>query len=368
MSDVRVLFGPDAFRQRHGGVSRYFVNLHRELLELGVRSKIFAGLHDNIDLQDTTGVLGLRTPEFRGRRRVSQAALYPVLRPSLRWARIYHDTWQQSPFPSSGHRIAVTIHDLTVIRFSRHYRDDDTSRALAEQARRCAEADVVFAVSHDTKADVVEILGVPEEKVFVTPLAADLPAKIRPGRPATVRREPGRLLYVGGRTAYKNWPLLVRALAHSPGFHLVCAGGGAPTREDYRVLAEHGVMDRVMFMAADDDTLTGLYRNAAALVTTSLHEGFGQPVLEALALGCPVISSGSGAQPEIAGSAAFYYDPANPDELVDLIRYLPTSPEGLRRLGEAGQLRAATFTWAETARRTLEGYRSILDLTAHDPD
>jgi glycosyltransferase involved in cell wall biosynthesis len=99
-------------------------------------------------------------------------------------------------------------------------------------------------------------------------------------------------------------------------------------------------------------------------VTTSLHEGFGQPVLEALAVGCPVISSGSGAQREIAGTAASYYDLGHPDELVDLIRYLPTSPEGLRRLGEVGQLRAATFTWSETARRTLEGYRSILDLTS----
>jgi glycosyltransferase involved in cell wall biosynthesis len=364
MSDIRVLFGPDAFRQRHGGVSRYFVNLHRELLELGVRSRIFAGLHDNPDLQHTSGVLGLRTPQFRGRGRVSQAALYPVLRPSLRWARIYHDTWHQSPFPAAGQRVAVTIHDLSVVRSSRHFTDDDTNRALQEQSRACAAADVVFAVSHDTKADVVEMLGVPEEKVFVTPLAADLPEAVgSAGSAATVRREPGRLLYVGGRTAYKNWPLLVWALAQSPGFHLVCAGGGPPTREDYRVLADHGVMDRVMFMGGDDSTLAGLYRNAAALVTTSLHEGFGQPVLEALAVGCPVISSGSGAQREIAGSAAFYYDPAQPDELVDLISYLPTSPEGLRRLGEAGQLRAATFTWAETAKRTLEGYRSILDLT-----
>lgn len=364
MSDVRVLFGPDAFRQRHGSVSRYFVNLHRELLGLGVRSKIFAGLHDNAYLEDTSGVLGLRTPEFRGRPRVTRAALYPVLRPHRR-TRIYHNTWYRPPFPAFGHRIAVTIHDLTSIRLPRYFSPAETSRALEEQTRWCEAADVVFAVSQDTKADVVQMLGVPEEKVFVTPLAAELPAATRPGwGGATARwREPGRLLYVGGRTAYKNWPLIVRALAHSPGFHLVCAGGGAPTKEDYRLLADHGVLDRVIFLAGDDDTLSGLYRNAAALITTSLHEGFGLPILEALATGCPVISSGTGAQREVAGNAAFYYDPNRPDELIDLIRYLPTSPEGLRRLGEPGRVRASTFTWARTARRTLEGYRTILDLS-----
>jgi glycosyltransferase involved in cell wall biosynthesis len=360
MSDVRVLFGPEAFRQRHGGVSRYFANLHRELLGLGVRSRIFAGLHDNAYLQDTSGVLGLRTPEFRGRPRVSRAALYPVLRPHRR-TRIYHNTWYLPPLPSYGHRIAVTIHDLTAVRLPRFFTEAETSRSLEEQTRWCAAADVVFAVSEDTKADVVEMLGVPEEKVFVTPLAAEL--CVEPPATGAVRwREPGRLLYVGGRTAHKNWPLLVEALASCPGFHLVCAGGGAPTKEDYRMLADYSVMDRVMFMAADDDTLAGLYRNAAALVTTSLHEGFGLPVLEALAVGCPVISSGTGAQREVGGSAAVYYDPSRPDELIDLIRYLPTSPDGLCRLGEPGRARAATFTWAGTARRTLDGYRTILDL------
>jgi glycosyltransferase involved in cell wall biosynthesis len=361
VSDVRVLFGPDAFRQRHGGVSRYFVNLHRELLELGVRSRIFAGLHDNAYLEDTSKVLGLRTREFRGRPRVSRAALYPVLRPHRR-PRIYHNTWYLSPLPSFGHRIAVTVHDLTAVRLPRYFTAAETSRALDEQTRWCAAADVVFAVSHDTKADVVELLGVPPEKVFVTPLAAELSLQTPATRAAERWREPGRLLYVGGRTAYKNWPVLVAALARCPGFHLVCAGGGPPTKEDYRLLADYGVMDRVIFMAADDETLGGLYRNAAALVTTSLHEGFGLPVLEALAVGCPVISSGTGAQREVGGSAASYYDPSRPDELIDLIRYLPTSPEELRWLGQPGRDRAATFTWAETARRTLDGYRTILDL------
>jgi glycosyltransferase involved in cell wall biosynthesis len=363
MSDVRVWFGPDAFRQRHGGVSRYFVNLHRELLGLGVRSRIFAGLHDNADLGDTSRVLGVRTPEFRGRPRLSRVALYPALRPHRR-TRIYHNTWYLPPFPSMGNRIAVTIHDLTALRLPRYFSESESQRARAEQAGWCTAADVIFAVSKDTKADVVDLLGVPEEKVFVTPLAVDLP----PVSPAALGvraragwREPGRLLYVGSRTGHKNWSLLVAALARCPGFHLVCAGGGSPTRQDFRLLAEHAVMDRVLFVAGDDDTLARLYHNAAALVTTSLHEGFGLPVLEALAAGCPVISSGTGAQREVGGDAAYYFDPNRPDELVDLIRYLPTSPEGLRRLGEPGRARAAGFTWAETARRTLEGYRSILD-------
>jgi glycosyltransferase involved in cell wall biosynthesis len=360
MSDVRVLFGPDAFRQRNGSVSRYFANLHRELLRLGVHSRIFAGLHDNAYLDDTSGVVGVRTPEFRGRPRLSRAALYPALRPHRR-TRIHHNIWYLPPFPSFGNRIAVTVHDLTAVRMSRHLTDPGSERSRQEQSAWCAGADVVFALSHDTKADIVDLLGVPEEKVFVTPLAADVPLAPPLVRARAGWREPGRLLYVGGRTAYRNWPLLVAALARCPGFHLVCAGGGPPTREDFRLLAEYGVMDRVLFVADDDDTLGRLYRNAAALVTTSRHGGFGLPVLEALAAGCPVISSGTGAQREVGGDAAAYYDPNRPDELVDLIRYLPTSPEGLRRLGDRGRARAALFTWAETARRTLEGYRSILD-------
>jgi glycosyltransferase involved in cell wall biosynthesis len=366
MSDVRVMFGPDAFRHRHGGVSRYFANLHRELLGLGVRSRIFAGLHDNAYLQDTSRVVGVRTPEFRGRPRVTRAALYPALRPSLRRSRIYHNTWYRPPFPAFGNRIAVTIHDLTAVRLPQYFTEAQTRRSLAEQTQWCAAADVVFAVSHDTKADVVNYLGVSADKVFVTPLAPDLPSRTPAVRATAGWREPGRLLFVGARSTYKNWPVLIAALARCPGFHLVCAGGGPPTREDYRLLGDHGVLDRVLFVAGDDETLARLYRNAAALVTTSLHEGFGLPVLEAMAAGCPVISSGTGAQREVAGSAAAYYDPHRPDELVDLIRYLPTSPEGLRRLGAPGRVRAATFTWAETARRTLEGYRSVLDARGGD--
>jgi glycosyltransferase involved in cell wall biosynthesis len=360
VSDVRVMFGPEAFRQRQGGVSRYFANLHRELLGLGVRSRIFAGLHDNADLQDTSRVLGLRTPEFRGRRRVSRVALYPALRPSLRRTRIYHNTWYLPPFPAFGNRIAVTVHDLTALKLPRYFTEEQTRLAREEQTRWCTAADVVFALSQNTKADVVDLLGVSEEKVVVTPLAPALAVNAGPVPAGPRWREPGRLLYVGARTGYKNWSQLVDALAQCPGFHLVCAGGGPPTREDYRLLGDYGVMDRVLFVAGDDDTLARLYRNAAALVVTSRNEGFGLPMLEALAAGCPVISSGTGAQREIAGSAAAYYDPDRLEELVDLIRYLPTSPEGLNRLGAAGRDRAAAFTWAETARRTLEGYRSIL--------
>ncbi len=159
MSDVRVMFGPDAFRQRHGGVSRYFVNLHRELLDLGVRSRIFAGLHDNAYLQDASRVVGVRTAEFRGARRLTRAVLYPALRPSLRRRRIYHNTWYLPPFPAFGNRIAVTVHDLTAVRLPRHFGVTETERVRQEQARWCQAADVVFAVSHDTKSDVVGMLG-----------------------------------------------------------------------------------------------------------------------------------------------------------------------------------------------------------------
>ena len=200
----------------------------------------------------------------------------------------------------------------------------------------------VIAVSERTKRDLIELYGVAESKVAVTPHGVD---------PAFTPdcSSGGYLLFVGAIQERKN-PLAAAEAAAEVGLPLVVAG---PEREPAlaRELERRGADLRGY---VEKDELARLYRGAAALVLPSRYEGFGLPVLEAMACGTPVVAANDPALREVAGEAALYAEPA---ELADAIRRAIAERD---RLVAAGLARAAQFTWDETARRTLDVYRQAL--------
>ena len=127
-----------------------------------------------------------------------------------------------------------------------------------------------------------------------------------------------------------------------------------------RTIAESGVENRVQRIGfVDDAALTGLYSGADAVVIPSLYEGFGLPVLEAMACGAPVVTSNVSSMLEVAGNAAVLVDPTRLESIVDGLRDVLLSAEVQTRLRVAGPVRAAEFTWDRTAQLTLSAYRSI---------
>ena len=250
------------------------------------------------------------------------------LRPEL--AHFQHALPLGWPGPS-----VVTLHDL-------HFERDPSAMGLVDRLtfktvvpRAARRADQVLAVSERTKRDAIELYGIPADKITVTPHGVD-PA-FGPGDGT----HDGFLLFVGAVQARKD-PLAAADAADAAGLPLVVAG---PEKESAlaRELRARGVEVRGW---VEKDELAELYRRAAALLLPSRYEGFGVPVLEAMASGTPVVLSDDPALREVAGDAAA------PDVATALAERARYSRLGLER--------AAEFTWERSARLTADVYRRVL--------
>jgi glycosyltransferase involved in cell wall biosynthesis len=232
-----------------------------------------------------------------------------------------------------------------------------------EQKRRAVlDAEAVICISETTRRDVQEYYGIPRDKTFVVPLAhSDI---FRPPDSEDGGHGESRpfLLYVGRRTYYKNFDLLLGAYSSWTGRNavdLIVVGDRDWTPDEEKRLAELKLGEQVRLLTdIDDEQLRRLYGQAAAFVYPSLYEGFGIPLLEALACGCPVVASDIPSTREVAAGCAIYFDPASSENLRAVLeRVVADGPNEARRT--AGIARAAQFSWNETARQTLGVYHSV---------
>jgi glycosyltransferase involved in cell wall biosynthesis len=237
----------------------------------------------------------------------------------------------------------LTVQDLSFERDASLMGHKDRAVFRAVVPRSVRRAARVLAISQRTKRDLVELYGVPEDKVVVTLLGVD-PA-FRPGADGLGTY----LLFVGAIQDRKD-PLAAAAAASSLGLPLVAVG---PEKD--RALAEQLRVAGVDVRGyVPKDELARLYRDAAALVLPSRYEGFGLPVVEAMASGTPVVAAPDEALQEVAGDAAVF---APPEELAAGVEQALADRA---RLVAAGLERARRFSWEETARRTLSVYRELL--------
>jgi glycosyltransferase involved in cell wall biosynthesis len=236
-------------------------------------------------------------------------------------------------------------------------------------------ADGIIAVSHATKADLVQTLRVVPDKIVVIHEAVG-PEFARPLPPesvdAVVRRyglERPYCLFVGNLEPRKNLPGLIEAFGEvrrrlGPGgrsTRLVLVGTRAWLHTGiFRAVERHGLRDAVVFTDyVPIEDLPALYAGATCFVFPSLYEGFGLPVLEAMAAGAPVIAARAGSIPEVAGDAALLVDAHVPGELATAIEAVLTDARLRERLVDRGRARAAMFEWNTVARRTLAVYDTV---------
>jgi glycosyltransferase involved in cell wall biosynthesis len=236
----------------------------------------------------------------------------------------------------------VTVHDVSFARDPRLMSRKDRAVFARVVPRAVRQAARVFTVSERTKADLVELYGAPAEKVVVTPNGVDPAFAPGPGAHDYV-------LAVGAIQRRKNQPAALEAAA-AVGLPLVVAG---PEKEP-SVAEELRRGGARLEGYVTTERLAELYRGAACLVQSSRYEGFGLPVLEAMASGTPVVAVPDAALREVAGEAAVF---AEESELADGIRCALAERE---RLVAAGLERARAFTWRATAEKTLAVYREIL--------
>jgi glycosyltransferase involved in cell wall biosynthesis len=275
----------------------------------------------------------------------------------------------------------ATVHDVAFRHFPEAY--PASGRRFHERATRIAvaEATRVLVPSAATARDLADLYGLEPERVTVTPLGAGPPSDPdpQPARRLLERLGVGGpfLLAVGTLEPRKNLPRLVVAFAEAaadlPEHHLVVVGPtgwgkalagalpGPPGSKDRSARSGGAMPARVVLAGAVEyAVLQGLYRSADGLAYPSLYEGFGLPVLEAMARGLPVLTSDRSSLPEVAGGAALLVDPTDVPAMAKGLIELVSNHALRERLSADGRRRAAAFTWRATAAATWAAYEEAL--------
>ncbi len=358
---------------RRAGVSHYIEQLLQHLGHIDQ--------HNQYHIYTTRGLgaaeLGLpanfavhasRLPTINPRVRIPwEQALAPLL---LRrsGASLFHGTLNVIPMscPVPG---VVTVHDLAFIRFpytfrsyNRTYLDLATRASVRRAARVCA-------VSEHTRREVIGLLGVPPERVVVTPNAAR--AHFQVPDPAAVdafRQRKGLpnefILYVGTLEPRKNLITLLEAysrIAADTRAPLIVGGGkGWLYQPVFERLEALNLRDRVQFVGyLDEEELPLWYAAASVFVFPSLYEGFGMPPLEAMSCGTPVVTSNASSLPEVVADAGLMVAPHDAEGLAAAVLRVLTSADLRAELRERGLQRARHFSWRTTAERTLQVYQQV---------
>ncbi|KLU59397.1 mannosylfructose-phosphate synthase [Peptococcaceae bacterium CEB3] len=287
---------------------------------------------------------------------------------------IYHEP-NFVPRPFKGATI-VTIHDMSYRLFPQYH---PLRRVMLMRASegRMKKADQIITVSESSKRDIVELLGVRQERITVTHLGVDKKFKkmdVSGELSLTVQKMYGLpkrfILCVGTIEPRKNLLRLIEAYAWSrthlasEGIKLVLAGGrGWLNDEIYQRIEQLNLADEVIFTGyVKDEDMPTLYNSAIVFVYPSVYEGFGLPPLEAMACGVPVITSNVSSLPEVVGDAGIMVDPYDIEELGEAIVRVVSSTELRENLSGKGIRRASQFTWERCARETLAVYEECYKL------
>lgn len=351
--------------QRVGGISRYVVELAEAMCGIdNVNARILAPLHINHLLAASKAPrigISFAAQKLRTGIRSRLDGAVSALSLSTTTSDILHTTYYlRHVKPRGSKALVVTVHDMIHELMPSNFPKNDPTAILKRNAIKAA--DHVICVSENTRRDLCRLLNIDAARTSVVHHGVRLRNRADLAPYATHRPY---LLYVGQRGGYKNFDLFVNAFATTAakksGVALVAFGGGAFSKHELQLLDTLGLADGTVFqLFGDDDLLDELYSGASAFVYPSLYEGFGMPVLEAMALGCPVIAANSSSIPEAGGDAAEYFSPGSPDDLARAIDAIVSSPSLAQSLREKGHQRAQVFSWKKAATETLSVYRKLL--------
>lgn len=369
---MKIAFDQQVFLlQEYGGISRYICSLAKHLAQMpDVDARVVAPLHFNRNLDTLHGVpgKGIFLPKMPSKIfRLSMEASKHLSRRAINRFEpdILHETYFSCDDyrPHKAKRV-LTVYDMIHEKYADMF--DQSSMTSGPKKAAALRADHVICISENTRRDLIEFCGVPEERTSVVYLSADVEFEIA----GDISKEKGShgdrpfLLYVGNRSGYKNFDRFVRAFAQSEylkkEFDIICFGGGPLSTAELAAAADHGLRDNQLeYRSGADSVLASLYLGAEALVYPSLYEGFGIPPLEAMAAGCAVICSNTSSLPEVVGDAGEYFDPNSEESMMVAMELVLQSDERKADLVARGLQQYRTFSWEKCARETMSIYRSL---------
>lgn len=368
MSLMKLAFDHQIFtNQTYGGISRYYTILAEELFRQQQDVKIFAGFHRNQYLSEhavglTKGKKIDKYPPNSGR--IFQGINHAISQTLMKSWRpdIIHETYYSGlpTFKTNAVRVTTVydmIHELFAEQFSK---SDNTTLWKKATFQR---VDHIISISHSTKRDLVELFDIDERKISVVHLGVDLTV-FKKNRSMFSCSDRPFILYVGGRDGYKNFTFFLNAFAASVNLmselDVIAFGGGRFSAIEKQLIKKLGFKDnQVRQIGGSDDVLASLYHNAMAFIYPSLYEGFGLPPLEAMASGCPVISSNTSSIPEVVRESGVYFDPRNIAEIQHAIEKVVFSDTLKKDLISSGYKNIENFSWQKCTSETLSLYRKL---------
>jgi len=358
---LKILYDHLGFMEKYGGVSRYYSQMIAHLpATISYDIAIHFSSNEYLPLIKKNGYFHFINKNFPHKDRFYSELNKPN---SIRHIKhgdydVYHmthcDPYGFKFVPENKMKV-MTVHDLNLYMIPGIV--SDTFSLKVWQKESAGIVDKIIAVSENTKKDMIEQWNIPEQKITVIHHGVSIPDKADFDIPTQIEKP--YILYVGSRAAFKNFNMLVsvfeKLCQRYPDLLLVCTGSSF-SAEEQKMISGKRLTDKIKQISVGDRQLHSLYHHACCYVYPSLYEGFGMPLLEAMAAECPVVCSQSSCFPEIAGDAALYFDPHSEQEMLYAIEKMISSNAMRETFISLGNERIKKFTWEECAAHHAQFY------------
>lgn len=371
---MKVLFDYQIFlAQSHGGISRYFCNLIKEIKkDKSFETALPINHHDNFYLKNEPEVF----EKIHNKNQISEK-ISTLFRSksdkNLKIAKneilkgdfdVFHPTYYADYFLNNlptNKPFVITIHDMIYELFPEMFSlKDETVKLKKELTLR---ADKIVVVSEKTKSDLLKFFDLREDKISLIYQPCSLDVDLIKNTKTSKNIPSKFLLFVGSRGVYKNFYFMLYAIAkilkNDPDLHLVCYGN-AFNKKEIGFIKNLGLDKKVSVVGGGDEELIALYKQAIAFISPSYYEGFGVTILESFACGCPVLAANASATPEAAGDAALYFDPKDPHSIRSSVEKIIGDQNLRDELVKKGYKQNEKFSWKKTAAEMKNLYQSMI--------
>lgn len=367
---MKILYDHQIFTsQRYGGISRYFYELVCKFFSdtQKINYEIPLLVSNNYYISDKKFVNYidlLPSKQFRGKHKIFSIINKPYSIMQLKQQKfdVFHPTYYDPYFLKylGNKPFILTVYDMIHEKFPQMFTD---AKKITEQKKLLtSSASKIITISESTKKDLIDIFGIEKSKIEVIYLGNSMHPKLNTTLDFELPKK--YLLFVGSRAGYKNFNRFIisvsELLNQDKELYVLCTGGGKFNDHEIKQFNELGISKKVLQYNLDDDSLAYFYKHAFAFIFPSLYEGFGIPVLESFACGCPLLCSDVSSLPEVAGESAYYFDPYSEESIRDAVLRVLDDTNLRKDLIAKGKERLKQFSWQKTAEQTKKVYESVL--------
>lgn len=352
------------FKQKYGGISRYFCSIIDELINANINLKVFSLIFKNnyllkIPKKNRQGIFIPRYPVSNFlENQVEKVLNYQIQNSSY---DIVHETYYSKEFLGlKGKKKVITVYDLIHEKFDRLYKNKN----FPFKKKIIDETDAIICISNNTKNDLMEYYKVPEKKIFVTYLGSNhLINNLKDTTFENLSLPKKFILFVGSRLKYKNFRFFIESYASSKlikeEFKIVCFGDENFSNEEKIFFSKLNIEKKIYHHQGSDHLLSFLYKKAKLFIFPSQYEGFGIPLIEAMFLGCPVLASDINVFQEIGKNGINYFINNDRNNLIENLEYLLGNEKNLYSKVSLAQKISGKYSWKNCANQTLEVYKKI---------